>query len=76
MPSSVASTFANCLGWLASQSFCGAKRMRAPLAPPRMSEPLKVEADAHAVLTNSEIVKPESKMCFLSSAISFAPTTL
>ena len=25
-------------GWLTSQSFCGARRIRAPLAPPRRSE--------------------------------------
>ena len=32
-------TFASCAGLLTSQSFCGARRMRAPLAPPRWSEP-------------------------------------
>ena len=30
---------ASCSGWLTCQSFCGARRMRAPLAPPRISEP-------------------------------------
>jgi hypothetical protein len=34
-----ASTLARRSGSLPSQSFCGARRMRAPLAPPRMSEP-------------------------------------
>ena len=49
MPSSVVSTFASFAGWFTSQSFCGASRMRAPLAPPRLSEPRKVEAEAQAV---------------------------
>ena len=40
-------------GWLTSQSFCGARRMRAPFAPPRLSEPRKVDADAQAVETSS-----------------------
>jgi hypothetical protein len=44
-----ASTLASFFGSLTSQSFCGARRMRAPLAPPRLSEPRKVEADAQAV---------------------------
>jgi hypothetical protein len=42
MPSSTASTLASSAGLLASQSFCGARRMRAPLAPPRLSLPRKV----------------------------------
>ena len=50
--SSFCSTFASSAGWLTSQSFCGARRMRAPLAPPRLSEPRKVEADAQAVETS------------------------
>ena len=49
MPSSFCSTFASCAGWFTSQSFCGARRMRAPLAPPRLSRPRNVEADAQAV---------------------------
>ena len=32
--------------------------MRAPLAPPRLSEPRKVEAEAQAVETSSEIGRP------------------
>ena len=52
MPSSVFSTCASCSGWLTAQSFCGARRMRAPLAPPRLSEPRKVEAEAQAVETS------------------------
>ena len=52
MPSSAFRTFASSAGWLTSQSFCGARRMRAPLAPPRLSEPRKVDADAQAVETS------------------------
>ena len=37
--SSVASTFASSSGELAFQSFCGARRTRAPFAPPRLSVP-------------------------------------
>src|SRR5262245_38549789 len=39
--SSFASTVLSWVGWLTSQSFCGLRRMRAPLAPPRLSEPLR-----------------------------------
>ena len=52
IPSSVSSTFASWAGWLTSQSFCGARRMRAPFAPPRLSEPRNVDADAQAVETS------------------------
>ena len=34
--------------------------MRAPFAPPRLSEPRKVEAEAHAVETSSETERPEA----------------
>ena len=54
-PRASSSTFASCAGWLTSQSFCGARRMRAPFAPPRLSEPRNVDADAHAVETSCEI---------------------
>ncbi len=54
MRSRALSTLASCSGWLASQSFCGARRMRAPLAPPRLSPPRKVEAEAQAVPTSSD----------------------
>ena len=37
---------------LICQSFCGCSLILAPLAPPRLSDPLKVEAEAHAVETN------------------------
>jgi hypothetical protein len=50
--SSVLRTLASSAGWLTSQSFCGARRMRAPLAPPRLSLPRKVEAEAQALVTS------------------------
>ena len=45
-----------CFGSLTSQLICGSNFILAPLAPPLLSDPLYVEADAHAVLTNSETV--------------------
>jgi len=44
--SSFLRTFASAAGWFTSQSFCGARRMRAPFAPPRLSEPRNDDADA------------------------------
>ena len=41
------------------QSFCGSRRMRAPLAPPRRSVPRNVEAEAHAVFTSCGIDRPD-----------------
>ena len=38
-------------GLFTSQLFCGSNRKRPPLAPPRLSDPLKVDAEAQAVLT-------------------------
>jgi hypothetical protein len=64
--------FANCWGWLTSQSFCGARRIRAPLAPPRLSEPQKVDADTQAVETISETDRPEARILPLREAISCA----
>ena len=64
MPSSVLRTFASRAGWLTSQSFCGARRMRAPFAPPRLSEPRKVDADAQAVETSSDTDRPEARIFF------------
>jgi len=75
MPSSTFSTLASCSGWLAAQSFCGARRMRAPLAPPRLSEPRKVEAEAQAVETSSATDRPEASSLLLSAAMSFASTS-
>ena len=53
IPSSIGNTLASCSGLLASQSFWGASRIRAPFAPPRKSESRKVEALAQAVSTIS-----------------------
>ena len=60
--SRVGSTSASAAGSLTSQSFCGARRIRAPLAPPRLSVPRKLAADAHAVETSWETDRPESRM--------------
>ena len=60
--SSFSSTVSSCAGWFTSQSFCGARRMRAPLAPPRLSERRKVEAEAHAVETSCETDSPEARI--------------
>src|SRR6266446_4426692 len=62
MPSSVLRTFATWAGWLTSQSFCGARRMRAPFAPPRLSEPRNVDADAQAVETSWETDRPDARI--------------
>ena len=70
MPSSFDSTLASSAGWLTSQSFCGARRMRAPLAPPRLSEPRNVEADAQAVETSSETDRPDARIFAFSAAMS------
>jgi len=45
-------TLDNSGGLFTSQSFCGASLIRAPLAPPLLSEPRKVDADAQAVETS------------------------
>ena len=52
IPSSVNNTPANAAGSFASQSFCGARRTRAPLAPPRLSVPRNDAAEAQAVETS------------------------
>ena len=64
--SSVCRTFASSAGWLTSQSFCGARRMRAPFAPPRLSVPRNVDADAQAVVTSCEVDSPEARILALS----------
>ncbi len=71
--SRVASTSASWAGWLTSQSFCGARRMRAPFAPPRLSELRKVAADAHAVATSLATDRPEPRIFALRPAMSSAP---
>ena len=73
MPSRVFSTVDSSAGLLTSQSFCGARRMRAPLAPPRLSVPRNVEADAHAVDTNWRAVSPEASTMPLRAAMSASP---
>jgi len=45
---------------LTSQSRCGASAKRAPFAPPRLSPPRKVEAEAHATDTSSLTESPEA----------------
>ena len=50
--------------------------MRAPFAPPRLSEPRNVEAEAHAVETSCEMDKPAAAILVLSEAISFSPINL
>jgi hypothetical protein len=50
--------------------------MRAPFAPPRLSEPRKVDADAHAVETNSEIDRPDARIFAFSAALSRASINL
>ncbi|SQA02555.1 Uncharacterised protein [Serratia marcescens] len=70
MLSSLASVAASCAGWLTAQSFCGARRMRAPLAPPRLSEPRKLEAEAQAVETSADTGRPEASTAFFSAAMS------
>src|SRR5881398_2031761 len=72
-PSNVFSTFANWAGRLTSQSFCGARRTRAPFAPPRLSEPRNVEADAQAAETSWETVRPEARTFAFRMAISGSP---
>ena len=60
------STLFNLSGWLTSQSLCGDKRIRAPFAPPLLSDPLNVLAEDQAVATSSLIDNPELKIFFLS----------
>jgi hypothetical protein len=71
-PPSTLSTRASWSGWFAAQSFCGARRIRAPLAPPRLSDDRKVEAEAQAVATSSAGVSPEARICAFSSRTSAA----
>ena len=57
-------------GSLPSQSFCGARRIRAPLAPPRMSEPRQVRALSQAVATRSAIDSPLDAILALTASTS------
>ena len=75
-PSRVRSTVASSSGSLTSQPLCGSSRMRAPFAPPRLSLPRNVEADAHAVETSWDTVRPEARSWLLSAATSLASDQL
>ena len=68
------STFASSAGSLTSQSFCGARRMRAPLAPPRLSVPRKRGRRRPRGETSCEIDRPESRILPLSAATSASST--
>ena len=68
--SSFCRTFASSAGWLTSQSFCGARRMRAPFAPPRLSLPRNVAADAQAVVTSWEMDRPDARILAFRAAMS------
>jgi hypothetical protein len=72
MPSSVRSTGASSSGLFTSQSFCGSRRMRAPLAPPRLSLPRNDDAAAHAVDTSWDTDRPDDAISPLSTATSSA----
>ena len=73
--SSPVRTTASSVGLLAAQLRCGSRRMRAPLAPPRLSVPRKVEAEAQAVETSWLIERPEFRINSLSTAIFLSPIT-
>ena len=70
IPSRVRSTCASVSGSLTCQPRCGSRRMRAPFAPPRLSLPRNVEADAHAVETSWATDSPEARIWLLSAAMS------
>lgn len=48
--------------------------MRAPFASPRLSEPRKIDADAQAVETSSEIERPEARILPFGNAMSASST--
>ena len=75
MPSRVCRTLASSAGLLTSQSFCGARRIRAPFAPPRLSVSRKLAAAAHAVETSCEIESPDARSWRLRSAMSASSTS-
>ena len=72
MASSFSSTVLSCAGSFTPQSFCGLRRMRAPFAPPRLSEPRNVDADAQAAKTSCDTERPEPRIFAFSAAISFS----
>ena len=47
--------------------------MRAPFAPPRLSEPRNVEADAQAVETSCDTDRPDARIFAFSAATSCSP---
>ena len=49
--------------------------MRAPLAPPRLSEPRNVEADAQAVETSWDTGRPDARIFGFSAAMSCSLTS-
>ena len=67
-------TLGSSSGLLTSQSSCGASATRAPLAPPRMSLPRKLDAEAQAVRTSSDTVRPDFMMSFFSDLMSPSST--
>ena len=73
--SSRVSTAARASGRFTSHPFCGSSRMRAPLAPPRLSLPRKVEAEAQAVETRSGTDRPEPSSFALRAATSRGSTS-
>ena len=75
IPSRVCSTVASSAGLLTSQSFCGARRMRAPLAPPRLSLSRKVDAEAQAVETSWETDSPDARILLFRAATSCSSTS-
>ena len=74
--SNASNTLDNCAGLFAAQYFWGAKRILAPLAPPLLSDPRNVEAEAQAAETNSETVKPEASTFAFKASISDVSTNL
>ena len=54
---------------------CGSSRMRAPLAPPRLSVPRKLDAEAQAVRTSCGTVSPVARIASLSEATSASETS-
>ena len=70
MSSSLRTTWANSSGSLDSQPACGWRRMRPPLAPPRLSLPRNEDAAFHAVDTSCGTVSPEARIASFNSATS------
>jgi len=76
MPSRVFSTLASWEGWLTSQSFWGARRMRAPFGTTALVGATDVDADAQAVETSSETDRPEARTLPLREAMSCSSINL